>query len=76
MAFYFCKQQTLCNFLPMKHLHTTENQMMYVVESLSCQNEANIQLPGRQVINNILNYARALEVLRKKNGETFFIVGN
>ncbi len=76
MAFYFCKPQTLCNFLPMKHLHTTENQMMHVVESLACQNEVKVQLPGRQIITNILNYAKALEVMKTKNGESLFLVGN
>ena len=76
MAFYFCKPQTSYNFLPMKQLHTTENRMMLVVDSLACRNEAKEELPGRQTISNILNYARALEVLRKKNGEPFMVLGN
>ncbi len=33
-------------------------------------------LPGRQVIRNILAYAQALEVLKKKSGEPIFLIGN
>lgn len=60
----------------MKHLHTTENQMMHVIESLTYRATKDGLLPGKQTISNILGYARALEVLKKKNGESLFLVGN
>jgi hypothetical protein len=34
------------------------------------------QLPGKEVIHNILNYARSLQVLRKRDGECLFLIGN
>lgn len=60
----------------MKHLHTTENQMMHVIESLACRVTKEEVLPGKQTISNILGYARALEVIKKRNGEALFLVGN
>jgi hypothetical protein len=60
----------------MKQINTTENQMMHVVESLTCRISSDNQLPGKQVIQNILNYSRALEVLKKKGGEPVFLMGN
>lgn len=32
--------------------------------------------PGQQVINNILNYARSLEVLHISSGEPMLLIGN
>ncbi len=37
---------------------------------------ADQQTPDRSVINNILNYARALDAFKTRNGETLFMLSN
>ncbi len=42
-----------------------------------CQDQCGQQsLPGKQVIRNILDYSRALTVLKRGDGEPLFILNN
>ncbi len=62
----------------MKQSATIENEMMMYLKSLTTDNRSNVRiaLPGKQVIRNIMNYSRSLQVLRKKDGEPIFLIGN
>jgi hypothetical protein len=71
----FIKNQNV----PMKQSTTIENEMMmYLRQTLTdskCSNEKS-SLPGKQVVNNIMNYARSLQVLKSKTADTIFLIGN
>jgi len=60
----------------MKQLHTIENQMMHVADSIACRKAFDNRLPGKHIINNILNYSRSLEVFKLKRGKPVMILGN
>lgn len=64
--------------LPMKQLRTIENEMMMYVQVVSglTTKADDLPLPGKQVVNNILNYARCLQVMKTRSGETMLLNGN
>jgi hypothetical protein len=53
----------------LKHSEATEEHFLQEESKPSTK-------PGSQVIRNILNYARSLEVLKPKTGEAHFLIGN
>ena len=62
----------------MKQLPTTENEMMLFPKNAAPEVSADndYYLPGKQIISNILNYAKSLQVLKRRNGEALFLLGN
>ena len=65
--------------LPSLNLSHDGQQKDHSFESpgMPAQNKhINHALPGKSVINNILNYARALEVFKKSDGVSFLVVNN
>jgi hypothetical protein len=65
--------------LPMKQLRTIQNdEIMFFVQSVSnVANKKNTScIPGKHVLNNIMSYARSLQVLKKENGEVIMLTGN
>ncbi len=76
----------------MKHVHTINNEIISflcniqdratsegfdLVQTLNeeKQRESN-SLPGKHVINNILNYAKAMDVVKNTKGDHFILLQN
>ncbi len=62
----------------MKQSATIESEMMLYFKSITGSKSSNdyASLPGKHVINNIMNYARSIQVLKSKDGDSIFLVGN
>lgn len=62
----------------MKQFHTLEDQLNMWAKTVSLSDGAGDKLPrpGRNVIKNILDYSRSLQVLKKSNGECLFLINN
>ncbi|TVR40773.1 MAG: hypothetical protein EA394_07520 [Bacteroidia bacterium] len=71
----------------LKNLRYLKNQLGYSQQfvTLSSPKDVNMvlqehnterQLPRQEVINNILGYAKAMQVFHKRDGKTMFLVNN
>lgn len=62
----------------MKQFHTLENELIMLAKTFSLPGNsgAELPLPGKNVIRNILNYSRSMQVIRKSDGECLFFINN
>jgi hypothetical protein len=65
----------------MKQSGTINNEIIRYFNSLTVDDTDKDQkllhhYPRKHVINNILNYARAMNVMQINNGQTFFLLNN
>lgn len=65
----------------MKQAHTINNEMIRYFSSINGEKDheqsmVSSQLPGRHVIRNIMNYAKALDVMHDRKGQPFMLVSN
>ncbi len=76
----------------MKHVHTINNEIIsylcniqdrassegfdLVKNLMERQKQENNSLPGKHVINNILNYAKAMYVVNNTKGDKFILLQN
>jgi hypothetical protein len=65
----------------MKQSGTINNEIIRYFNSLAVDDTDEDQklmhhYPRKHVINNILNYARSMNVMQTNNGQTFFLLNN
>ncbi len=65
----------------MKQAHTINNEMIRYFSSINEEQDReqpmiSAQLPGRHIIKNIMNYAKALDVMHDRKGQPFMMLRN
>lgn len=81
MKHFFTKERELTMFVnafPEFNVSAlfTEEITSKVVNHSVRRNKAGADLPDPQIISNILNYARSLEVLKPATGAAMFLINN
>lgn len=58
--------------------HLTQKQMMRIMENYINQSEEaqKALLPGKEIVNNIMNYSYSLEVLKKAGKQSISVITN
>lgn len=65
----------------MKQSNTINNEIIRFLNNITGNDAVNQRKtiqhkPGKHVVNNILNYARAMSVLQRENGQAFILLMN
>ncbi len=66
----------LSNEMPSAMLNLSYKYNIPHISNMHSENKSSIHVPGKCVIDNIMRYSRAVEVVKKTNKTPIFIIRN